>query len=161
MARWMGTALAAAMLLAPMALPAGAQTRGAVSYAPRKVAVTIHNATGDHVFQAEIAASVDAQERGLMYRTNIPKDGGMLFAPYPPKGGPKVANFWMKNTPSALDIIFIARDGTIDAIAANAEPFSETVLSSAHPVSAVLEINAGRAAELGIVVGDRVSWKAK
>jgi hypothetical protein len=58
------------------------------------------------------------QERGLMFRTNLPADGGMLFAPYPAAGGgPREASFWMKNTPSALDIIFIRPNGTIAAIA--------------------------------------------
>jgi uncharacterized membrane protein (UPF0127 family) len=94
-----------------------------------------------------------------MFRTGLPLDGGMLFAPYPGDGGPpKVARFWMKNTPSALDILFIRRDGTIAKIAVDAVPYSEEVLSSDEPVAAVLEVNAGRVVALGIVVGDRVSW---
>jgi uncharacterized membrane protein (UPF0127 family) len=65
----------------------------------------------------------------------------------------------MKNTPSPLDIIFIRPDGTIAAIAANAVPFSEEPLKSGEPVSAVLEINGGKSAELGIAPGDKVSWQ--
>ena len=64
----------------------------------------------------------------------------------------------MKNTPSALDIIFIRADGTIAHIAENAVPFDETPLSSGEPVGAVLEIKGGRAAALGIAEGDKVSW---
>ena len=93
-----------------------------------------------------------------MFRTDIPADGGMLFVPYPAEGPPREASFWMKNTPSPLDILFIRANGTIAAIAANVEPFSETPVKSGEPVSAVLEINGGRAAELGIRVGDRVRW---
>jgi uncharacterized membrane protein (UPF0127 family) len=64
----------------------------------------------------------------------------------------------MKDTPSPLDIIFVRADGTIARIAENAIPFSEAPLSSMEPVAAVLEVPGGRAAELGIGEGDRVSW---
>ncbi len=95
-----------------------------------------------------------------MFRTDIGKDGGMLFSPYPGDGGPpREASFWMKNTPTPLDIIFIRPDGTIATIAENTVPFSETPVPSGEPVSAVLEILGGRAAELGIAPGDKVSWK--
>jgi uncharacterized membrane protein (UPF0127 family) len=95
----------------------------------------------------------------LMYRTDLKPDGGMLFAPYPPEGGPaKVADFWMRNTPTPLDIAFIRADGTIARLAENTTPFSDTHIPSGEPVSAVLEIVGGRAAELGIAEGDRVSW---
>ncbi len=56
----------------------------------------------------------------------------MLFSPYPPEGGaPREASFWMKNTPSSLDIIFIRPDGTIAAIAENAVPHDEQPLNRA------------------------------
>jgi uncharacterized membrane protein (UPF0127 family) len=122
--------------------------------------VTVASATGRHVFRVELANTVEAQQRGLMYRTDIPKDGGMLFAPYPPEGGgPREASFWMKNTPSPLDIIFIRADGTIARIAENTVPFSEAQVPSGEPVAAVLELNGGRSAELGIAEGDKVTWK--
>ncbi|MFL0586466.1 DUF192 domain-containing protein [Sphingomonas sp. ABOLG] len=121
--------------------------------------VTIASANGRHVFRVEVADTPEKQQRGLMYRTDIPKDGGMLFAPYPPDGGgPREASFWMKNTPSPLDIIFIRPDGTIARIAENTVPFSEAQVPSGEPVSAVLELNGGRSAELGIAEGDKVSW---
>ena len=94
-----------------------------------------------------------------MFRTDIPQNGGMLFAPYPPEGGPpRAANFWMKNTPSPLDILFIRPDGTIARIAENTVPQSEAPIPSGEPVSAVLELRGGRALDLGIAEGDRVSW---
>ncbi|SEJ33885.1 hypothetical protein SAMN05428950_1011891 [Sphingomonas sp. OV641] len=121
--------------------------------------VTIASANGRHVFRVEIADTVAKQQRGLMYRTDIPKDGGMLFAPYPPEGGgPREASFWMRNTPSPLDIIFIRADGTIARIAENTVPFSEAQVPSGEPVAAVLELNGGRSAELGIAEGDKVTW---
>jgi uncharacterized membrane protein (UPF0127 family) len=111
-----------------------------------------------HDFQVETAKTDAEQQRGLMYRTDIPRDGGMLFAPYPPSGPPREASFWMKNTPSPLDIIFIRADGSIAHIAENTTPFSETPVPSGEPVAAVLELKGGRAAELGIAEDDIVSW---
>lgn len=124
------------------------------------LALTVTSAAGRHVFQVEQAKTAAEQERGLMFRTTIPKDGGMLFWPYPPEGGtPREASFWMKNTPSPLDIVFIRADGTIAHIAENAVPFDETPLSSREPVGAVLELRGGRAIELGIGEGDKVTWQ--
>ncbi len=122
--------------------------------------MSIASATGQHVFRVEMARTSEEQARGLMYRTDIPKDGGMLFAPYPAEGGgPREASFWMKNTPSPLDIIFIREDGTIARIAENTVPFSEAQVPSGEPVAAVLELNGGRSAELGIAEGDKVTWQ--
>ncbi|MEP9360118.1 DUF192 domain-containing protein [Sphingomonas sp. KR3-1] len=129
----------------------------AAQVAPR-LAVTIESANGAHRFQVEVARTAEQQERGLMFRTNIPADGGMLFAPYPADGPPREASFWMKNTPSPLDILFIRGDGTIARIAENAVPFSEDTLKSGEPVAAVLEVNAGVSARLGIKAGDKVRW---
>ena len=123
------------------------------------VTVTIKTAQGPHNFSVELADSETEQARGLMYRSNIPPDGGMLIAPYPPNGGPpEEVNFWTKNVPVPVDFIFIREDGTIARIAENALPLSETRIPSGEPVSAILEINGGRAAELGIAAGDTVSW---
>jgi uncharacterized membrane protein (UPF0127 family) len=124
-----------------------------------KVALTIKSRSGAHAFKVEVAKTPAEQEKGLMFRTNIPKDEGMIFSPYPGEGGPpRDANFWMKNTPSPLDIIFIRADGTIARIAENTVPFSEVPIPSGEPVAAVLEINGGRSGELGIAEGDKVSW---
>jgi uncharacterized membrane protein (UPF0127 family) len=156
--RGLGAALAASVLLVsgvsrgePVAGPVAAQ--GAA-----KTDVTIDSASGPRIFHAELARSAAEQERGLMFRTDIPQDGGMLFAPYPADGPPREARFWMKNTPTALDILFIRGDGTIARIAENAVPYSEDTLVSGEPVSAVLEVNAGVSAKLGIKAGDKVRW---
>lgn len=156
--RGLGAALAASVLLVsgvsrsePVAVPVAAQ-------GVRKAEVTIDSAAGRRVFHAELAVTAAEQERGLMFRTNIPQDGGMLFVPYPADGPPREARFWMKNTPTALDILFIRGDGTIARIAENAVPYSEDTLVSGEPVSAVLEVNAGISAKLGIKPGDKVRW---
>ncbi|CAM3321085.1 hypothetical protein GGR45_000844 [Sphingomonas zeae] len=124
------------------------------------VPVTITTAQGRHRFNVEAARTSAEQAQGLMYRTDLKPDGGMLFAPYPPEGGgPRAASFWMKNTPTPLDILFIRADGTIARIAENTVPFSEAQIPSGEPVAAVLELVGGRSAELGIAEGDSVSWR--
>src|SRR3546814_7883244 len=86
-----------------------------------------------------------------MFRTDIPKDGGMLFWPYPTDGGPpRAASFWMKNTPSPPDIIYIRPDHTIARIAENTPPYSTDPILSGEPVAAVLDLRGGRAAALDI-----------
>lgn len=154
----LAAALAAGLLLAT----AGCTTEGAANSsvaAARTIPVTIAAKSGRHTFTVEVARTSAEQERGLMYRTDIGKDGGMIFIPYPADGGPaREASFWMKNTPTSLDIIFIRPDGTIATIAESTVPFSEAPIPSLEPVSAVLEIVGGRAAELGIAEGDKVTW---
>jgi len=96
-----------------------------------------------------------------MFRTDLAADGGMLFHPYPPDGGPpREASFWMKDTPTPLDIVFIRRDGTVARIAENTVPFSQAQVTSGEPVTAVLELRGGRAAELGLSEGDRIDLPA-
>jgi len=153
----MRLAIAAGAMLALAGCGGGTPT--ANESAPALLAVTVKTAQGPRILNVEVADSEKEQERGLMYRSNIPQDGGMLIAPYPPGGGPpEEVNFWTKNVPVPIDFIFIRADGTIAKIAENALPLSETRIPSDEPVSAVLEINGGRAAELGISPGDAVSW---
>lgn len=126
-----------------------------------KTELTVTTADGSaHRFTVEVAATEQQQQQGLMYRPPLAANAGMLFAPYPPDGGPpRAASFWMRNTPSPLDILFIRPDRTIATIAENTVPFSEAPVPSGEPVSAVLELGGGRAAELGIAAGDKVTWK--
>ncbi len=93
---------------------------------------------------------------GLMYRTKLAPDRGMIF-PFDP---PRDASFWMRNTLIPLDMIFVRADGSIANIAANTVPYSEEPVPSDGPVAAVLEIAGGRSAELGIKAGDKVEWSA-
>ncbi|WP_242096130.1 DUF192 domain-containing protein [Sphingomonas sp. CROZ-RG-20F-R02-07] len=136
-----------------------ATNRSAGAASAVRIPLTIRGAGGTHGFAVEPARTVAAQEQGLMYRTDLARDGGMLFWPYPPDGAqPREAFFWMKNTPTPLDILFIRADGTIARIADNAVPYSEAKIPSGEPIGAVLELVGGRTAELGIAEGDTVSW---
>jgi uncharacterized protein len=106
-------------------------------------------------FKVEIARTPAEQARGLMFRTALAPDEGMIFPSSPPRDG---VAFWMKNTVIPLDIIFVGADGRILNIAANTVPYSLEPIPAAGPVSGVLEIAGGRAAQLGIVAGDKVEW---
>ena len=90
----------------------------------------------------------------MMFRRSLAPDRGMIF-PYNP---PQLVGFWMRNTLIPLDMVFIRADGRIARVA-TAKPLDETVVPGGEPVVAVLELAGGRAAELGIVAGDRVDWR--
>lgn len=117
-------------------------------------ALIIRSADKDHRFTVEVARTPREQELGLMYRRGLAPDRGMLF-PYDP---PQPVAFWMKNTLIPLDMIFVRADGRIARIAANTVPMSLDPVPAGEPVSAVLEIAGGRAAELGLLPGDLVEW---
>jgi len=119
------------------------------------VPLTVQRGTRILRFRVEVAGSNAEQAKGLMFRQKMGADEGMIFPSDPPREG---VAFWMKNTVIPLDIIFIGADHRVLNIAANAVPYSLTPLPAAGPVSGVLEINGGRAAELGIVPGDRIDW---
>ena len=89
-----------------------------------------------------------------MFRRSLPANDGMVF-PYDP---PQEVSFWMKNTLIPLDMIFIRPDGRIARIT-TARALDLTPVPSGEPISAVLEIRGGRAAELGIRAGDAVDWR--
>jgi hypothetical protein len=71
---------------------------------------------------------------------------------------PQAATMWMKNTYIPLDMVFIAQDGTVHRIEANTEPFSTALISSEGDIVAVLELNAGEAARIGLKRGDRAIY---
>lgn len=119
--------------------------------------VAIKTAKGTYRFRVEVARTPEEQARGLMFRTYIAPNGGMLF----PLNPPRVASFWMKNCPIPQDWLFIRADGTIAKIAENTVPYSLESIASDEPVAAVLEIAGGRAAQLGIAMDDTVVWTDK
>jgi uncharacterized membrane protein (UPF0127 family) len=120
----------------------------------RVVPLSVTHGPRRHAFRVEVAGDAMEQARGLMFRTAMGADEGMIF----PMEPPRLASFWMKNTVIPLDIVFIGVDRRILNVAANTVPYSEAPIPSAGKVSAVLELNAGRAAALGIGAGDSVDW---
>jgi uncharacterized membrane protein (UPF0127 family) len=115
-------------------------------------AVTLVTASGEHVFQVEVMRTDEQRARGLMFRKHLPADRGMLFDF---KTEQRVM-MWMRNTYISLDMVFIARDGTVVNVAQDTEPLSERTIPSAGPALAVLEVNAGVARRIGLKAGDKV-----
>ena len=135
------------------AAPATTPATHAISGLPI-IPLTVTAAGKQHRFRVEVARSENEQARGLMFRTAMGADEGMIF----PMNPPRQSAFWMKNTVIPLDIIFIGADRRILNVVANAVPYSEAPLPSVGAAAAVLELNGGRAAQLGIAAGDRVDW---
>ncbi|MBX2854290.1 MAG: DUF192 domain-containing protein [Rhodobacteraceae bacterium] len=151
----------------PEAPPAASPLSSDAKAAPQKVviprnapqsglataSVTVESAGGGvHVFSAEVADTAATRNHGMMYRTKLAKDAGMLFV-YDP---PQPAAFWMRNTLIPLDIVFISPEGRIIRIAENARPRDETPLPSGGVIIAALEIQGGLSRRLGLAPGDIV-----
>lgn len=105
-----------------------------------------------HEFTVDVALTPQQQAYGLMNRTSMPADHGMLFV----FGDEAERGFWMKNTLIPLDMVFIKKNGVIHHIHENAQPHDLTTAYSKGPVMAVLELNGGEASKLGIKPGDVV-----
>ncbi len=103
----------------------------------------------------EIADNNDQRAMGLMFRTEMKDDQGMLFIfPYETE-----QSFWMKNTVLSLDIIFVNANFEIVKIHHNTTPFSEQSYSSEKPAQYVVEVNAGYSNKLGLTEGDKIFFR--
>ena len=111
---------------------------------------------GEKAIEIEIADTPEEKMRGLMFRTSLDDDKGMLF----PYGDPQEVTMWMKNTFITLDMVFIRGDGTVHRIEARTEPMSENIIASKGKVTAVLELAGGAAERLGLKAGDKVRHAA-
>lgn len=108
------------------------------------------------IFDLEIASTPQQQQLGLMFRSELPNNRGMLF----PFSGPRRASFWMKNVPVPLDMVFL-RNGEVVMVASQVPPCESDPCPSYGPgnqlVDTVLELRSGRTAELELISGDRVT----
>jgi uncharacterized protein len=114
--------------------------------------LTIVTASGPHRFTIELATTAAQMMQGLMFRQSLAPDAGMLFD----YRAPSAATMWMKNTLIPLDMLFVDAAGRIVNIHERAVPGSLDAIAAAAPVRAVIELNGGTAARLGIRAGDRV-----
>lgn len=145
--------------LAPGLLHAQPATTSALAPDARLAVQRLTIITSDgrrHAYKVEVAATPAQQERGLMFRGTMPRDRGMIF----PMSPPRTATFWMENTLIPLDIIFIAPGGRVLNVGSG-KPRSRDLVGSDGVVEAVLELNAGEAARIGLKPGDRVEWRAR
>ena len=93
-----------------------------------------------------------ARMRGLMYRTELERDQGMLFV-FPDQ---RPRSFWMKNTCIPLDMLFVDRHGTIVGILENVPTLNLESRGVPCPAAYVLEVNAGWTREHGVFAGQRL-----
>ena len=114
--------------------------------------LTIQGGAKSHAFTVELANTVKQQDIGLMHRTELKADRGMLFN----FQHEEVLHFWMRNTFIPLDMLFIRASGEVMAIFENTEPHSERGIGPNRPAQAVLELAGGTAARLGLKPGDVV-----
>ncbi len=117
--------------------------------------LTVDTSKGAVVLRVQVADTDATRQTGLMYRRSMPEREGMLFIfqqVHP-------VAFWMKNTVLSLDILFIDGAGRVMNIARGTTPFSLEPIPADGPTRAVLELNAGASARLGIEVGDRVRYE--
>lgn len=105
-------------------------------------------------FNIEIADTEYETQTGLMYRSSMEENQAMLFI-FPTEA---MHSFYMKNTEFPLDIIYIDGNQKIASFQKNAQPYDESSLPSNVPVKYVLEVNAGLSDQIGLQVGDSISF---
>jgi uncharacterized membrane protein (UPF0127 family) len=130
--------------------PATEPTPPPVTFATEPL--TIVTMSGAHAFTVEVAATPEQRERGLMYRTEMAPDAGMIFDYH----HDVEISMWMKNTVLPLDMVFMSADGTVFDVVKGAVPYSLDIIASEGKVRAVLEVNAGTVDRLQIRRGDKV-----
>ena len=110
---------------------------------------------GKNEFTVEVADSAAKQERGLMFRKNMPEKQGMIFL----FDKELVVNMWMKSTYIPLDMVFIKKGAIISKIVANTVPLSLKTISSKEEVIAVLELKAGMCKKFAIRKNDKIIFQ--
>ena len=121
-----------------------------------KLQVTIKSRT----YNLEIANTLAARQKGLMNRSSLPENAGMLFV----FDGTSFYPFWMKNTLIPLDIIWINSEKEVVHIKENARPCEttlEAVCNSIIPLKPalyVIELNAGEVQKLDLKTGDKIDF---
>lgn len=101
----------------------------------------------------EIAAREDTRAKGLMFRRELAPERGMLFV-FPIE---EQLSFWMKNTVISLDMIFINSELEVIGLLERVPPLNEEQRRVEGRSQYVVELAAGRAKELGIAKGCKLS----
>ncbi len=140
-------------VLALLVLLAGAGT-AAAQCAPDSV--ELRGDWGTARFGVDLADDPAERAQGLMNVPQLPRSRGMLFV----YEAPQVATFWMRNTLIPLDMIFMDVGGTVTRVHPDAVPLDETTIFGGDDVAAVLEINGGLAASMGIGPGTELRHPA-
>jgi uncharacterized membrane protein (UPF0127 family) len=117
--------------------------------------VSFPSAQGAPAVAVEIARAPGELTRGLMYRTSLGKNDGMLFS----FGDERIREFWMKNTCIPLDMLFLAKDGTVVGVLEQVPVLNEVPRSVGCAAAYVLEVNAGWSREHGVIPGMKASFR--
>jgi uncharacterized protein len=115
--------------------------------------IRFEEAPGQPTVQVELALTANDQMRGLMYRTQMPADEGMLFT----FEDERPRQFWMRNTCIPLDMAFIDSQGYIAGILENVPTLNTLPRGVSCPATHVLELNAGWARAHGVAPGQHVA----
>ena len=163
-AQWAGLGLGLLLMGCSPAPTASVSATQAASSSPlvqantdlgQSLQITAQATIGKKVIQLEVAKTPQEQEIGLMGRTSLADDRGMLFIFNPARP----TQFWMKNTLINLDMVFLYK-GVVKSIAANVPPCTSdpcaTYGSPRDAIDQVIELRGGRSTDLGLKVGDRV-----
>ena len=118
--------------------------------------VLVRGEWGQARFSVEIADEPQERAIGLMNRESLPQSAGMLFI----YEKPQALSFWMRNTLIELDMLFIDPRGVVQYIHNRAQPLDETPIFGGDGLIAVLEINGGLAARMGIGPGSEIKHPA-
>ena len=158
MSRWLGVVgiILGVLLVGCDAISTA--TPEAITNIGQSLPISAQATIGDRPISLEVASTRQQQATGLMGRTSLADDRGMLFEFKPPQS----VSFWMKNVRIPLDMIFL-RDGKVKAIASSVPPSTAepcpTYGPSGTTIDRVIELRGGRAAELGLEVGETVKIK--
>lgn len=151
--------LLAALAVATLGVAACAKEKPGADAAPvgaKSVADFFPIMVGDRTVRMQLAVRPAEMERGLMGRRDLGRDDGMIFV----YERPQRMSFWMKNTPTALDIGFFDADGVLREIYP-LYPFDERSVSSrGEELKFALEMNQGWYAANGVKPGARLDLRA-
>jgi uncharacterized membrane protein (UPF0127 family) len=135
----------AALLIAGLVHPAKGMRRDTLK---------LVTSQGVREISVEVTESPQEKATGLMFRTALADNAGMLFS----YDTPQEITMWMRNTYIPLDMVFIRADGRVQRIEAWTVPLSEDIVASHGDVTACLELAGGAAERLGLKVGDHVQY---
>ena len=116
------------------------------------VPLIVKSRDDQHKFIVEVARTPEEQALGLMGRTELEPNAGMIFLMNPPQ----VMSMWMKNTLIPLDMVFVNEQMRIARFHENAKPGDLTPIPSGSSVIAVIEFPAGTIKKLNLRLGDRI-----
>ncbi len=133
----------------------GAESKVATGSEAKPASAFFPLTVGGKALRVQVVVTMDEQQRGLMGRKDLGEDDGMVFV-YP---APQQMSFWMRNTPTPLDIGFFTPDGALGEVHPM-YPFDETPVKSAGlDYTLALETNQGWYTKNGLKAGAKLDLK--